>query len=219
MKKYNEPDIFETPCDIMSGDREVVCADSNIWMVDRRFKIIITSLPDMEEVGMNLEDWQEWMKLTCRNLINSLEPESIIFFYQTDRKYKGKIIDKKTLISQIFLEQGFNNILSKIVLKVPANKTVLFRPSYTNLFAFSKKITSGKPTPDVIDAGQMVYKNAMGFNAVKCCVDFLNKKGIKGTVVDPFCGSGSVLKITNDLGFDAVGVDILPEQVNFAQKL
>ena len=197
--------------------RDVYCADSNDWLNGKKFKIIITSLPDMEEVGLSYLEWREWIIKTSKNLIDSLYNDSIIFFYQTDRKYDGQIIDKKTLISSVFLENGFNNILSKIILKREPNKIDLFRPTYTNLFAFSKNIKSGKATADVIHSGKMIYKNAMGFNAVECCINFIKSKKIEGNILDPFCGQGSVLKISNDLGFNSIGVDILEEQFKKAK--
>lgn len=208
-------DLFEENSPI----REVYCEDANIWILDKQFDIIITSLPDMEEVGTTLGNWQEWIKITCNNIINSSNDNSVIFFYQTDRKYNGRIIDKKTMISQVFLSRGYNNILSKIVLRREPNKIDLFRPTYTNLFGFSRAIKSGATTPDVIYAGKMIYNNAMGFNAVEVCINFLKAKKLEGTILDPFCGQGSVLKIANDLGYNAIGVDILQEQVNKAINL
>ena len=193
--------------------------DANKWLLQNKYKIIITSLPDMEEIGMNLKNWENWIIDTLYNIINSADDDAVIFFYQTNRKYKGKIIDKNYLISDVFLNNGFNKIFSKIVLKKEPNKIDLFRPTYTNLFAFSKKIKSGKATPDVIYSGKMIYKNAMGFNAVKSCIEFLNNKKIKDTVIDPFCGRGSVIHICNKLGFDSIGIDICKEQIKKAELL
>lgn len=190
----------------------IICDDSLNYMQGKKFDVIITSLPDMEEVGLNKQDWILWVKKTCKILANTLGNKGIIFFYQTDRKNEGEIIDKKTLISNEFITLGYKNVLSKIVLKRDVGKIDLFRPTYTNLFAFSKFIKSGKATPDVLHCGKMIYNNAMGLNAVKVCIDFLKDKGIKSTILDPFCGQGSVLIISNHYGFDAVGVEILPEQ-------
>ena len=39
------------------------------------------------------------------------------------------------------------------------------------------------------------------------------------TVVDPFCGWGTVLAVANALGLDAVGVDIAPRMCRRARKL
>lgn len=199
--------------------REVICADSKIWLEGKYCEIIITSLPDMEEVGLNKDGWLAWIKDILKLLMGSIGDNGIIFFYQTDRKHNGEIIDKKSIITNEFLSNGYKNILSKIVLKREVGKVDLFRPTYSNLFAFSKKVTSGAATPDVLFAGKMLYKNAMGFDAVSVCIDFLKAKKIKGMVVDPFCGMGSVLKISNELGYDTFGVDILNEQVIEAKKM
>lgn len=200
--------------------RVVICADSHRWLPNNvDIKAIITSLPDMEEVGLNNIDWQRWIKDTCVLLSNSLSDSGLIIFYQTDRKYKGEVIDKKTLISNQFINMGYKNIFSKIILKQKPETVNLFRPTFTNLFGFSKNIKSGKATPDVIFAGNMLYKNAMGFNACKTSIEFIKSKINTKIIVDPFCGQGSVLKIANDLGLNSIGVDILKEQCEIAKNL
>jgi len=144
----------------------------------------------------------------------ALADDGIIFFYQTDRRYKGQIIDKKSIISNHFLNVGkYNNVFSKIILTHTPHTINFYRPTYSNLFAFSKKQTSYNKQPDVIMSGKKIYKNAMGYNAITLCIDYLKKKDIKGTIIDPFCGKGSVLKIANDFGYNAIGVDIEPQHV------
>lgn len=81
--------------------RQVYCTDALKWLEqNRNHKVIITSLPDMEEVGLNLNDWQNWIFQACQLLELSLADDGIIFFYQTDRRYKGQIVDKKGLIGK-----------------------------------------------------------------------------------------------------------------------
>lgn len=200
--------------------RVVICDDAHEWLgKNKNIKAIITSLPDMEEIGCDFSKWENWIKETCTLLANSLCDEGIIIFYQTDRKHKGRVIDKKTMISSEFADMGYNCIFSKIVLKQKVGTINLFRPSFTNLFGFSKKIKSGKATPDVFECGKMIYKNAMGFNACEASIDFIKSKIETSYIVDPFCGRGSVLKISNDLGFSSIGVDILESQVLLAKEL
>ena len=43
-------------------NRVVECADSQVWLVGKQCEIIITSLPDMEEVGLNKDGWMAWIK-------------------------------------------------------------------------------------------------------------------------------------------------------------
>jgi hypothetical protein len=200
--------------------REVICADSHQWLLTQKdIKAIITSLPDMEETNHSLEEWEQWVRETCSLLAASLSQDGIIIFYQTDRKHKGFNIEKKTLISQEFKLMGYDNIFNKIVLKQQPETVNLFRPGFSNMFGFSKAAKSGKATPDVLYAGEMVYKNAMGFKAGKLAIDFISSQGDTDTIVDPFCGQGSILKLANDNGYNAVGVDIVQEQCNKALKL
>lgn len=184
-----------------------------------KYKAIITSLPDMEEVGLGVDAWAEWLKRAARLLAKILTDDGVIFFYQTNRKYKGGLIDKMNIISNEFTEKGFRCILQKIVLKQKPETVNFFRPTYTNLFAFSKKLKAGKSTADVIFAGKMIYKNAMGFNAVELCVNYIKKNIETDTIFDPFCGQGSVLKIANDMGYNTIGIDIMQEQCDKAKIL
>lgn len=173
----------------------------------------------MEEVGLPMEGWVAWVEETCRVLIDSLAEQGTIVFYQTDRKYKGVLIDKKTLISKCFHQEDFVTVFSKIVLKQKPETINLFRPTFTNLFGFSREPGTGRATADVINAGAMMYKNAMGLNACRTAVEFIQNKTGANTIVDPFCGQGSVLAIANDMGLGAIGVDIDAEQVAKAKKL
>lgn len=201
--------------------RTVECADAIDWLNHRpgELKAIITSLPDMEEIGKSETAWKDFIVSCCRHLHHAMNEKSVIVFYQTDRRHGGKIIDKRTLISEYFLRKDFDLVLSKIALTQNPDTTNLFRPTYTNLFAFSKTATTGKATPDVFGAGKKIYPNAMGLKACRVAIEFIRTAVGKQTIYDPFCGQGSVLKIANDLGFDAHGVDILPEQVKVAQTI
>lgn len=200
--------------------RTVICGDSLQLLKNyNNQKCIITSLPDMDEIGIDLPTYQFWMFDACVKLINTLAKDGVIFFYQTNRKYKGRIIDKNAIISLIFYKNGFDKILEKIVLKQEPEIVNRYRPTYTNLFAFSKTLTGGQPTADVIYAGEMIYKNAMGLNAIKVCLDYVKKNVECTTVFDPFCGQGSVLKMANISGYNTVGIDILPEQCKIAESI
>jgi tRNA G10 N-methylase Trm11 len=179
-------------------------------------KIIITSIPDFNEIGCDLNDWIDFLNKILSLMVECTSDDSILFFYQTDRKYNGKIIDKKSIISDFFHKKGFNTIMSKIILKQNPETINLYRPTFSNLFAFSKNIKSSKATPDVLYQGKMLYDNAMGANACQECINFLNLKKIKATIVDPFCGQGTTLIFAKNNGFDYIGCDIDINQTNKA---
>jgi hypothetical protein len=201
--------------------REVICGDSlDILKGFKDLHCIITSLPDMEEIGLkNIPDYYHWMEKACDTLIGTLSQKGIIFFYQTNRKYQGTVIDKNQLITTKFFMAGYSKVFEKIVLRQAPDTVDRYRPTYTNLFAFSETLKAHQPTPDVIYRGEMLYKNAMGMNAIKVCLDYVREHVECRLVLDPFCGQGSVLKVANDYGYDSIGIDILPEQCEIAKNI
>jgi cyclopropane fatty-acyl-phospholipid synthase-like methyltransferase len=57
---------------------------------------------------------------------------------------------------------------------------------------------------------------------VKACVDacrFVLTETTTRTIVDPFCGWGTVLAVANALGMDAVGVDLSTRMCRRARTL
>jgi hypothetical protein len=201
--------------------RDLLVADSIEYLRNNSqlgYSYFVTSLPDLEEVGLDLPNYEIFLDKAVRTIIGAIEDSGnengIAIFYQTDRKYRGSIIDKKYAISRIFYEYDYRLILSKIVLKAEPGTINLFRPNYSNLFGFSRKSNSGKATPDVIYSGELVYPNATGKNAAKTAIEFVKSKDPNAIIVDPFCGQGTILRAANDLGLDSFGIDIDPKQID-----
>lgn len=201
------------------ASRTVVCADTTEWIKTQSdLSSVITSLPDAEETSLGIIEWQKWFVRIVEEICKRVKPTGYAIFYQTDRKTKGHIIDKSYLVTKGARLAGVKTIFHKIFLKREVGARNPFRPTYTHLLCFSSKGTPGKATPDVLPAGKMIYKNAMGLTACRFAVEYLKDKGVK-TITDPFCGRGSVLAVANKLGLDAVGVDILEEQCDYAKKI
>lgn len=59
----------------------------------------------------------------------------------------------------------------------------------------------------------------MGLNACEEACRWLLFNTQSRTVVDPFCGRGSVLAMANKLGFAAVGVDLSAKRCSLARRL
>lgn len=200
--------------------REVICADTKSWIkdiADFSLDAIITSLPDKEETNLSLEEWEDWFV----NMVGLViwKTKSYAIFYQTDRKVDGHLLDKSYLLNLGAKAVGAKLLWHKIVLKRGVGVVDLFRPTYTHMLCFSFDHKSGKATPDVIQAGKMMYKNAMGLEACEFAVNFIKNNSDAKMIADPFCGQGSVLKVANDNGFDSLGVDILSEQCELAKKI
>jgi hypothetical protein len=100
-------------------------------------------------------------------------------------------------------------LFHKIACRLPAGTVSTGRASYAHLIGFAR---SPRPlrhaTADVLpDAGWRPGVKAMG---VKACIEacqIVRKETPTRTVVDPFCGFGTVLAVANALGLDAIGVD------------
>jgi hypothetical protein len=185
--------------------RKIYCADSLRWLVGKKFKAIITSLPDMSELNLPLSKYSAWLTCATEALINATDDTGCIIFYQTNRKLNGKLVDKEFLISNMFFKNGYSKVFQKIVLRKPPGSIDLYRPGFSSMFCFSKNISSGLGKADVIYTGPMVTPCAIGLNACNVAVDFVKRKVRTNLIVDPFCGAGTVLAVGNAKGFNTVG--------------
>ena len=58
----------------------------------------------------------------------------------------------------------------------------------------------------------------MGASACRVACQFLRDETDTRVVVDPFCGRGTVLAVANEMGFDALGVDVLAKRCRAARN-
>lgn len=199
--------------------KQIVCADALPWLDEHRdVGSILTGLPDAEEIGAPIDEWMDWFTRAAFLCIQSTSPKAPTIFCVTDRKADGRVVSKAKLIMTAAEQQGEVRLLwHKIVLRRDVGACDLHRPTYSHLLAFSRECGPGKATPDVIPAGRIIYKNAMGLNAAQSALTFAMSHDTR--LVDPFCGRGTVPAMAHALGLDAVGVDIDPEQCRFAESL
>lgn len=196
------------------GARTIVVGDAVAWMTRARLDAshaIVTSLPDASEMGaMAFDAWRDWFvevaELVCRTVATS----SPAVFFQTDVRRDGAWIDKAHLVARGADRAGARCLFHKIVCRAPAGVATRGRPSYAHLLAFAS--AKGRlPVWDSADVlpslGEMSWARAMGTAACEEAVRFTAAAGFT-TVVDPFCGRGTVLAVANAYGLDAIGVEI-----------
>ena len=58
----------------------------------------------------------------------------------------------------------------------------------------------------------------MGETACRVACRFLRDETSTKTIVDPFCGEGSVLAVANALGFAALGIDLSAKRCKAARQ-
>lgn len=181
---------------------------------------VVTSLPDVSEIaGQDLDAWRAWFVGAARAVI---EWADFAIFYQTDIKANGVWIDKGYLVSRASEDAGANVLWHKIACRKPAGTVGLGRPSYAHMIAVTRgaPIAVRHPGPDVLPSvGTMTWSRAMGVDACRVALAFLRHDTPTRTVVDPFCGRGTVLALAEELGFEAVGIDIGAKRCRLARSL
>lgn len=184
---------------------------------------VVTSLPDVSELGgASLASWKAWFVSAARRVIRWTPEDGVSIFYQSDIRVQGAWIDKGYLIMRAAEEEGAHVVWHKIVCRKPPGTIGLGRPSYSHMICLSKKLRepARRPGPDVLpDAGHMPWSRAMGVEACRVACAYLRDETSTKIVVDPFCGRGTVLAVANDLGLDALGVDLSAKRVRAARRL
>ena len=183
----------------------------------------IASLPDWSEFGtLPLKDWKDWFVRAARLTLESCPDDGVVIFYQTDIKVDGFWVDKGLLCQLAALQTGHELLWHKIVCKVAPGHSTYARPGYSRMLCFSKgiRIDPSRSTPDVIPlTGDTTWARGMGVEACKVACRFVLENTESRTIVDPFCGHGSVLAVANSLGLDAVGVELGGNRADKARRI
>ena len=208
-----------------SPSRVVHCADAIPWMKERGViagACAVTSLPDVSEVNMTLPLWRTWFLDAVRLVVDAVAPERAALFFQTDIKHEGIWIDKGAMVVRASEDAGAHVLFHKIVCRRQPGMPTMGRPGYTHLIAVSRmmKCPDVLPMPDIIvDAGRLPWVRAMGIRAAAHAVRFARDQAGVKTIVDPFCGVGTVLAVANALGLDAIGVEKAKKRSEQARAL
>jgi len=172
---------------------------------------IVTSLPDHSELpALGVDGWRAWFIATVALACRALADDAVGLFYQTDVKHDGRWIDKGHLVLCGADAAGSHALWHKIVCRVAPGTVTFGRPAYAHLICVSRtrRLAPGASTADVLPSlGAMTWSRAMGAAACEAAVRFVASVGAR-TVVDPFCGLGSVLAAANAHGLDAIGVEL-----------
>jgi len=183
---------------------------------------IVTSLPDHSELPeLGVARWRAWFVETIALACRAVADEGVAMFFQTDVKHDGRWIDKGHLVLCGADAAGSHLLWHKIVCRVAPGTTSFGRPAYAHLIAVSRerRLAPGQSTPDVLpEQGAMTWSRAMGAAACEAAVRFAIACGAT-TIVDPFCGVGSVLAVANAHGLAAIGVEKSRRRAARARRL
>lgn len=183
---------------------------------------IVTSLPDVSELGLDLEGWSRWFGDAARLACEAVAPRSVAVFFQTDIKSEGRWVDKSFLVQRAAHDAGARLLFHKIVCRARPGAVTFARPAYSHLLAFSRELglEPSQSSADVLpEPGHMPWARAMGVAACDAVCRFLSRHTACRTVLDPFCGLGTMLAVANRHGLDAVGVELSAKRARKAAAL
>jgi len=206
--------------------RIVHCADGVSWLREHDLPpdhAIVTSLPDHSELPeLGFDGWRRWFTVAATAACRAVADEAVAVFYQTDVKLDGRWVDKGFLVHMGAEVAGSHLLWHKVVCRVAPGSTTFGRPAWAHLLAFSRKLRlePGQAMPDVIPRpGAMTWSRAMPTEACTAVARFLTAHTRCRTVVDPFCGMGTMLAVANDHGLDAIGVELSRKRADNARSL
>jgi hypothetical protein len=207
--------------------REVHQTDAIAWLgAQERLAgaSVVTSLPDVSELpALGFDGWQRWFEDAAMLVMSRVPEDGVAIFFQSDIKHGGAWIDKSALVTRGSERAGMRLVFHKIVCRLPPGTLTFGRASYSHLLGYawpSRLPGPARGTADVLpDAGFRPGRKAMGVNACLEACRFILAETPTRTVVDPFCGWGTVLAVANALGLDAVGVDLSTRMCRRARAL
>jgi hypothetical protein len=206
--------------------REIHCEDGVAWLSRGPLPAdhaLVTSLPDVSELpALGDEGWREWFVETAALACRAVADESVAILYQTDVKRDGRWVDKAHLAQLGADRAGSALLFHRVVCRVAPGAVTFGRPAYAHLLCFSRalRLAPSASTADVLARpGEMTWARAMPREACDAVARFLVAHTRCRTVVDPFCGAGTMLAVANAHGLGAVGVERSPKRAARARRL
>lgn len=206
--------------------REIFCADAVEWLHTydlRTTSSFLGSLPDISEFPkLTLEEWKDWFMMVAGLILEKTSPEGVTFFFQSDIKHEGLWVDKSFLIQKEAERLGHKLLFHKIFCRAVPGTIMFGRPAYSHMLCFSRTVVPdlGKSTPDVIpDLGEKTWVRGMGLEASLFAARFVLKHTTTRTLVNPFCGEGSVVAAANFLGLNSIGIERSSKRAEKARLL
>ena len=217
----------------MAPARHVECGDGLAFLARGRLPpdhAVVTSLPDHSELPrLGVAGWREWFVAAAEACCRAVDDGAVAVFYQTDVKHDGGWIDKAFLVQLGAERAGSRTLWHKIVCRLPAGQVTFGRPGYAHLLCLGRdpalapralRLAPSQSSSDVLPRlGEMTWARAMGREACDAVARFLLAHTPCRTVVDPFCGVGTMLAVANAHGLDAVGVERSPKRAEKARTL
>ncbi|MBC7690650.1 MAG: SAM-dependent methyltransferase [Methylotenera sp.] len=206
--------------------RTVHCEDALHWLKEREVLTgcsIITSMPDFSEFqSFSLPQWKEWFTQAASLILSRCPDDGVSIFFQSDIKEEGTWVDKGFLVQAAAAALGHELLWHKIVCRAPAGTITFGKPSYSHLLCFSRGLRAevARSTPDVLpETGEKNWIRGMGIDACFTACRHVLEETKTRTVVNPFCGQGSILAVAEFLGLNSIGIEKNAKRAERAKAL
>lgn len=206
--------------------RTIYCEDALKWLESRDVQqgaSFIASMPDRSEFpSLSLSEWKDWFTKAAALILSRCPDDGVAIFYQTDIKVDGTWVDKGYLCQRAAEQTGHALLWHKVTCRSAPGIITFGRPSYSHLLCFSKgvRVNLERSTADVLpEAGETTWTRGMGVQACIMACRFVLSHTSTRTVIDPFCGHGTVLAVANEMGLDAIGVELSAKRAKKARAL
>lgn len=205
--------------------RAVVEGDALDWLAARESlggASVVTSLPDSSELSLDRRAWERWFEDAAALVLAKTAPAAVAIFYQTDVRDHGAWVDKAAPCLRAAARVHVPVVFHKVVCRAPPGTPRSALAGFSHLLCFSREVREDprRPTPDVLpSAGASTWTRGMGLEACLFACRWIAEHTRTRTIVDPFCGHGTVLAVANALGLDAVGVEKGAKRARRARSL
>jgi len=223
--------------------RTVVNADAMAWMRAHPGPFpgsVVTGIPDISEVSLAPDEYRTFFLEAVELILRRTPTDGVAVFCQTDcrimappsadcavhKKCRAQVqrewLDKSHLLQLACARVPHCRLLfHKIALISEPGNRKFNKPAFSHVlaFGFGDLLLHDKVlTPDVSPRGDIVWSRGTGSTCCVHAVDFCRLLGAT-TIVDPFCGHGTVLAAANAAGLDALGVEISEKRCRAARNL
>ncbi len=209
-----------------SSRRQVFHADAIAWLTAHAPLggcSVVTSLPDASELPrLTFAKWCDWFVAVVALVLRSIPADGMAVFFQSDVLHRGLWVDKGQLVADGARKAQVDLLFHKIVCRRPAGSGTFGRATYAHMLGFGRGLLAPMRHPRVHvlpDGGFRPGAKSMGVLACRdACTEIMRTTSTR-TVVDPFCGFGTVLAVANLLGLDSIGVDLSARMCRKARSL
>mmetsp|Transcript_47056 Transcript_47056/g.73641 ORF Transcript_47056/g.73641 Transcript_47056/m.73641 type:complete len:215 (+) Transcript_47056:146-790(+) len=138
---------------------------------------------------------------TSELIMRMADDNSLVIFYQSDKRIEGRWLDKSFLLNTAAERAGTSLLWHKIVCIAKPGTPSHGRPAYTHMMCFSRHLrdTESFAQPDVLaNRGDMPWARAMGSTACELACTYITKladwnmKAKETTDAEENLGLGSV---------------------------